>query len=247
MKYQIGIPCGANSQSYLLFLIDSIKKCTPDINSFEILLGIDNNSISSEALSQIKDKIPNIKTLSLQTKGTLSLGHGDILDQMLPHFSSKFSVFIDCDSAILINNWLEVLSSNLKGNKIIIGSEYEEGSGKYLKFPNAIFMLFNTKIFKSLDISFKPSSPPRDVGWEMPVKIKAAGYDGIPLDLISPRQEKTQSLMKFMTEDMRGEEYQLNGIPICTHVGRSSSRDFNDPIVKKWATRVNQWVDQINT
>ena len=108
-------------------------------------------------------------------------------------------------------------------------------------------MLFNTKIFKSLDISFKPSSPPRDVGWEMPVKIKAAGYDGIPLDLISPRQEKTQSLMKFMTEDMRGEEYQLNGIPICTHVGRSSSRDFNDPIVKKWATRVNQWVDQINT
>ena len=128
MKYQIGIPCGANSQSYLLFLIDSIKKCTPDINSFEILLGIDNNSISSEALSQIKDKIPNIKTLSLQTKGTLSLGHGDILDQMLPHFSSKFSVFIDCDSAILINNWLEVLSGNLKGNKIIIGSEYEEGS-----------------------------------------------------------------------------------------------------------------------
>lgn len=241
MKYQIGIPCGTNSEPYLLFLIDSIKKCTPDINSFEILLGIDNNSISSEALSQIKNKIPNIKTLLLQTKNTLSLGHGDILDQMLPHFSSDFSVFIDCDSAILINDWLEILSSNLKGNKIIIGSEYEEGSGKYLKFPNAIFMLFNTKIFKSLGISFKPSSPPRDVGWEMPVKIKAAGYDGIPLDLVSPRLKKSQSSMKFMKDDIRGEEYQLNKLPICTHVGRSSSRSFNDPIVNKWKERVIEW------
>lgn len=241
MKYQIGIPCGSNSEAYVSFLIDSIKNNTPDVSSFEILLGIDNNSISENALSKLKSKLPNIKPISLHTKNSLSLGHGDILDQMLPHFNSDFSVFIDCDSAILINDWLEILSSKLKDNKIIIGSEYEEGSGKYLKFPNAIFMLFNTKIFKNLDISFKPSAPPRDVGWEMPVKIKKAGYDGIPLDLISPRQKKTQPYMKFMTQEMRGEEYQLNGVPICTHIGRSSSRNFNDPIVNQWKDRVIKW------
>ena len=102
-------------------------------------------------------------------------------------------------------------------------------------------MLFNTKLLKSLDICFKPAEPPRDVGWQMPIKIKEAGYNGIPLKLVSPRQKQTHSMMKFMQSDMRGEEYQLDGVPIASHVGRSFSRTFDDPIVKNWTKRVREW------
>jgi len=43
---------------------------------------------------------------------------------------------------------------------------------------------------------------------------------------------------------MRGEEYQLNGEPLYTHIGRSSSRDFDtNPIVKKWVATVKDWIN----
>lgn len=31
---------------------------------------------------------------------------------------------------------------------------------------------------------------------------------------------------------MRGESYQINNIPFCSHIGRSSSRSFNCDIIK---------------
>ena len=82
-----------------------------------------------------------------------------------------------------------------------------------------------------------------DTAWELPYKLKSAGYDGEALPMVSPRLDKEKIV--FMTEDMRGEEHHLDGIPIFTHIGRSSSRSFlNDPVVIKWRQRVAKWFNE---
>ena len=46
-----------------------------------------------------------------------------------------------------------------------------------------------------------------------------------------------------MTEDMRGEEHQLEGTPILTHIGRGLQRSFlHDPAVIKWRQRIAEWL-----
>tara|TARA_Y100000389_G_C17300336_1_gene432612 strand:+ start:181 stop:372 length:192 start_codon:yes stop_codon:yes gene_type:complete len=63
------------------------------------------------------------------------------------------------------------------------------------------------------------------------------------MKLVSPRLENTHKYLKFMLKDMRGESYQINNIPFCSHVGRSSSRDFDCDIVKKWRNRTLDWLN----
>ena len=46
-----------------------------------------------------------------------------------------------------------------------------------------------------------------------------------------------------MKEGMRGEEYQLEGAPVLTHLGRSLTRNFHsNPAAKAWTTRVDEWL-----
>ena len=61
------------------------------------------------------------------------------------------------------------------------------------------------------------------------------------LPLNSPRIDKTK--VKFMTEDMRGEEYQLDGVPILTHLGRGLIRDFaKNTETVLWKENVEDWI-----
>jgi hypothetical protein len=83
-----------------------------------------------------------------------------------------------------------------------------------------------------------------DTGCHIAKDIKESGYTGSILKIVSPRYKDRISNMKFMKENMRGEEYQLNGIPISTHIGRSSSRMFNhDPHVQLWKNRTKEWLN----
>ena len=60
------------------------------------------------------------------------------------------------------------------------------------------------------------------------------------MPLINAKDERS----KFMVDGIRGEEHQLNGEPIFTHVGRSSYSDFvNDPIIQMWCSRVKEWIE----
>jgi hypothetical protein len=64
-----------------------------------------------------------------------------------------------------------------------------------------------------------------------------------PLPMVSSRLDKKKTV--FMTDEMRGEEHHLNGVPIFTHVGRSSARNFvHDPIIQRWRQRVEEWFSE---
>ena len=59
-----------------------------------------------------------------------------------------------------------------------------------------------------------------DVGWELPVKLKN-NYTGITMNLVTPRKKETIENIKFLLpiETMRGDEFQLNNVTYCCHIG----------------------------
>ena len=258
---EIVIPCGANSSKYLEFLIDSIVKTTP---KFKLLIGIKNNCLDGSVISSIKNRVKSVNFINVDCGlSASSRGHGFMLDKLCENLDCKYTCFLDCDTALLHPNWFNLLSQELSGSTICIGAEYD--GEKYYNFPNAVFCLLKTNEFKSLGISFAPGGNHivtekdsyifgrnkgdeilLDVGWQFPYKALQAGYKGICLPLISPRLPKAIKYLKFMEPDMRGEEHQYKSTPIVTHVGRSSSRNFDDPIVKRWRDRVLEWEDPTN-
>jgi hypothetical protein len=272
MNIQIGIACGTNCEEYVKFLIFSIIKTTPNMNNIEFLLGINNKSVNVPFLENIfinnnlKYKIIKYD-LKNNTSYPSSYNHALCLNEILKNMDKEYGMFIDCDVVLLEKNWNNKLLEMFKDNIAIIGSEYD--GNKYMDFPNAVFCIFKTNILKKYNINFLPfhSFCPNynkskkneiiqenkkyfngdkeitlDVGWELPVKLKKNNYSGVTMKLVSPRIKETQKYLKFMLPDMRGESYQINNIPFCSHIGRSSSRSFNCDIVKMWRKRVLEWL-----
>lgn len=260
-KLQIGIACGNNSELYVNFLMETIKATASNIENIEFLLGVNKPKVNKELLQKNND-IFNIKIIDAISPHHGSLGHGFCLDELLKHMDSEYGMFVDCDVAFLEKNWDTKLISMLEGNNVVIGAGTALNHHHYYNFPFTIMSLFKVSPMKEVGISFMPKLQdlvlteeqseifgrnPGDIihldtAWEMPYKLKTNGYDGIALKLVTPRDE-TKSDIKFMTNDMRGEEQQLDGVPYFSHVGRSQSRSFsNNPIVIKWRARVEQWL-----
>ncbi len=259
-KIQIGIPCGRNSESYVSFLVNSIEKTISDKTDYEFILGVNQQGVDLEFLR----KIPNsIIVREIHDKDS-SVGHGMCLDLIFRNMNTKYGVLVDSDVAFLAQDWDQKLLSELDDKTIMIGSEYHPTDGKIVDFPNVITCMFDVEVFKSLKVFFKPSTKTifsneknhqyhgtkigqkvyMDTGCHIPETIGPAGYSWKTLKIVSPRYSDRTSHMKFMKEGIRGEEYQLHGIPICTHIGRSLSRSFEkDPIVEKWKKRVGEWLD----
>ena len=258
---QIGIPCGRNCESYINFLLYTIEK-TIDINTVEIILAINDDDVQLNILQKVAKKYKNIKFLGARNKGGFSLGHSYALDRLLYTFYSRYAMFIDCDIAMLTNDWDKKLLAEMTDDTVIVGSEYD--GAKYLGFPNTTFCLFDVQALKEKNISFSLPEQKHiivdeknsyifgraagekimlDTGWELVYKLKSAGLKGIPMKLVSPRIPETIPYMKFMKNDMRGESYQLKNEPVCTHIGRSYTRSFEDPIVVLWRKRVKEWLN----
>jgi hypothetical protein len=261
-KIQIGIACGSNSELYVNFLMDTIKKTVDNTDNIEFLLGVNKPSVDKELLQKNND-VFNIKIIDAISPRQGSLGHGFCLDELLKHMDSKYGMFVDCDVAFLEKDWDEKLKDCLKDNIAVVGADTDPKHNHYKKFPFIIMVMFLTDVIKKQGISFMPKHEHicldennchlfnesvgvtihLDTGWELPYKLKSSGYDGLPLPMISPRLDKEKIV--FMTEEMRGEEHHLNDIPIFTHVGRSSARNFlHDPIIQRWRQRVKEWFDE---
>ena len=86
-----------------------------------------------------------------------------------------------------------------------------------------------------------------DTGCHIPETLGENNYTWKTLKIVTSRYTDRIKDMKFMLPGMRGEEYQLDGIPICTHIGRSLTRDFKtDKLVANWKSRVTQCLSEIN-
>ena len=256
-KIQVGIACGANCEPYVKFLIDSINKTASSPSLFEYILGINKYSVNGDLLKTFS---PNIQTVNAFDSDFGSISHGKCLDVIFEKMNSRYGMIVDCDVAFLQKGWDDIFKSLLVGKTVIVGSEYD--GNKYMNFPNVVGCFFLTKVLKKLKVSFAPRIGEMleidasnsdiynrrvgekillDVGWEMCYKLKTNNYKGVTLPLVNRFKEP---MCKFIINGMKGVEYQLNGVPIFTHAGRSSSRDFfSDETIIKWRNRVMEWME----
>jgi hypothetical protein len=263
-KIQVGIACGKASESYVDFLLRTMKKTESGEHDFEIILGLSDTSVDVDKIIS-KDLYEYLVIEAFDNDSSGSLGHGKCLDEIFKNMTSRIGMIVDVDVAFLAKGWDVKLLSCLDEECVIIGPEYR--GDKYKGFPNVIFCMFLVSPFKDCEVSFVPAGKIKvlegdesfygrevgdiihlDVGWETSYKLRKAGYSGalLPFGASVDVNGKVVSKVppKFIEEGMRGDEYQLNGEPICTHVGRSSSRDFaTNPIIKRWKEAVEKWVN----
>ena len=263
---QIGIPCGRNSEYFVEFLISSIERTVSGKYNIEFIFGINQTGVDQAFLEGIPTKCKKSFAVfdTLDPGPGTSTAHGKIMDYIFEKMDSKYGMMIDCDTSFLYKNWDEKLISFLDGETIIIGTEYGKDQQKFMGNPNCIMCLFMVKELKDTGLSWEPRNCYVDINEEnsqvygrapgdkilldtscdIPVCLHNSGRLGQALPLVSPRIDKTK--IKFMTEGMRGEEYQLYGTPIVTHLGRGLSRDFNNNAdAIRWRTRVDEWLKSI--
>ena len=265
-RIQIGIPCGYNSELYVNFLLDSIRKTISNTDRVQILLGQNKPGVDINYIVE-KNTDFDVKVIQAFSKDINSLGHAKCIDVLFEHMNLKYGMIVDCDVAFLEKNWDIKLLNELQDNKVVIGAGTSIGHHHYYNFPFTIMILFEVAPMREAGVSFMPliengrlvektltekdaeifgrnigDKISLDTAWQLPLKLKATGYDGIALSLVTPRDHTLKDI-KFMTPEMRGEEQQLNGIPFFTHVGRSATRPFNGPITSRWRARVSEWID----
>lgn len=262
-KIQIGIACGGNSEHFVEFLINSVEKTVSNDYEIEYILGVNpkvtNMNFFLNLETKFKKHIYNVTT----SDEISSTNHGSILDHIFNKMDSKYGMVVDCDVAFLMKDWDKKLISELNEETVIIGTEYELKANKFMGNPNAIMSLFLVDKLKKTGLSWKPEMQhlkiteqnkdvyKRKVGEkifldtssEIPSRLYKNSLRGVALPLLSLRNNDKGVV--FMKDDMRGEEHHYKNIPILTHVGRGSTRDFfNDPIVVKWKKRVEEWLEE---
>lgn len=261
-RIQIGIACGKNCEHYVNFLIETALQTAAHPERIDFLLGINKKEINKELLLK-NNNICNIKIIDTFSDTSGSRGHGYSLNKLLQEMEEKYGMFVDCDVAFLLKDWDIKATSYIRNDVVCFGTEYGKDSKKYMKNPNVIAMLFDAEKFKQRGFTSTPDMKYitidetntdiyhkevgqeifLDTGCHIPKFLHDHGYKGKYLELLSPRIPETKSKLKFLLENMTGDEHQLNGNPIFTHVGRSSSRSFTeDPIIIAWRKRVKEWL-----
>jgi len=259
-KIQIGIPCGPNSEMYVSFLISSIEATISKDFDYEYILGVNQKGVNFQKFQNIK----NLKVVEEYLGLPHVKGHGQCLDLILRHMNAKYGMFVDSDVAFLKKSWDKLLVEKINDKCIMIGSEYHPTDGKIVNFPNVITCLFDVEKVKNLNLTFVPKLKHiqaddtnarwygvqpgdqlyLDTGCHIPEDFGRAGFEWATMKIVTPRYPDRIPMMKFMKEGGRGEEYQLDGVPICTHIGRSLSRNFSrDTVITNWLKSVKEWFD----
>lgn len=264
-KIQVGVALSLNSEKYLEFLIWTACMTVFDTKRLHFILGL--NGANAEIIDNIANNFIQKYGISATIVdahvdgGYGSMNHGKSLDIIFQHMdASSIGMFVDCDVAFLKRGWDRIMMSHLKDKNVIVGAEYD--GEKYKGFPNVICAMFNVWPIALNNISFSPEGTTTlfgqsleiygypadsepitiilDTGSELPRKLKAAGLSGTPLPLFRDGHNGA----KFMKNGLRGEEYQLDGEPLFTHLGRSYTREFGvNEYAIAWEKSVREWIE----
>ena len=263
LDFQIGIPCGPNSELFVNFLLSTISKTIHNKKTAKIILGINKPGVRLDLIAKDIQGL-KIDFVERHSNYQSSLGHSDCLNLLLENMTSKWGFFLDADTAVLKKEWHIDLINQLSDNVVMIGSEYHKSDGKMVKRPNVITCAFDVEVFKKLKIDFMPSLKTitvdkrnenifgvkrgskifLDSGCDMIENLINHGYETKVLDIASPRYPETHQNLKLLDFFQRGEEYHLGDDVISTHIGRSLTRNFNsDPVIFTWKQKIEEWFD----
>lgn len=177
-----------NTTAFVELLLHALKKLTK--NEYNVLINDNGSSLTDTAkLLKLARKYNNVFLHFRDSKGErTSLAHGRALDSLMPLYSSKYTAVFDSDAVVLQKNWDEKLIQ-LFNDKVKIAGTPLAGAGnnpaknnpKTFDFPFQFVLLFETEIFKQLNISWQPKIIQEqgfDTSWQLKPKYLSAGFEG---------------------------------------------------------------------
>ena len=212
-----------NTLDFVKLSLYALKKLTK--NSYKVLIN-DNGSKRHEItdLQKIQKENSNIFVNFRNSNKESSFAHAEALDLLIEMVDTPYTAILDSDCTFLIKNWDDILIRRLNETTKIIGTQIAS-IGTKLKpndFPFQFAVLFETEVYKKLDISCMPRdiSKGEDTCWEWKPKFESAGYKGEILIAKNTRMYK-----KGPFSDVICAEYYIEGEKniIASHFGRGSS------------------------
>ena len=213
-----------NTLDFVRLSFYALKQLTK--NKFKVIINDNGSDVKDlaglEKIARENDNV--ILNFRKSENKKASFAHAQAVDTLVKMSDTKYTVILDSDCIFLLNNWDEYLISNLNEKTKIIGTPLPKGrSGlKPDDFPFQFAVMFETKVYKSLNISCMPGdiSKGEDTCWEWKPKFINNGYSGKILHAKSTRDAKGGAF-----QNITGvvEYYTDNGELIASHFGRGSS------------------------
>ena len=201
-----------NSSDFILTMLYCLKKITK--NNYKVIIR-DNNSKKKDYCNLEKNikKYSNVNLYQVENFNLYgSEAHGVAINDLIPKIDTKYGVILDADFTFLHKNWDEILISEISEEYPIIGTQPSEFSRRPLDFPYVYGILFDTEIFKKLNVDFKPvlidaTSPIiKDTGDKLRELYLKKGYRG---KLITDKRTTIYKLGPF--HKINCSEFYLNG------------------------------------
>lgn len=212
-----------NTSEFIELMLQILNKLTK--NSFQIFI-CDNGSKEKEIryLKKFSKAYPNVSLFFRQQSETGSIGHGEALNFLVSKVNTPYFVILDADAVFLIKNWDEFLIRELNSSVKVVGTQ--ASGNKPQDFPLMYAVLFETRTFSELNISFLPSSSKdinKDTGWEIREKYLEHGYKGKIIQSRNTRVYKNGPFSNLIVS-----EYYLDSIEqiFACHFGRGASLGY---------------------
>lgn len=214
-----------NTSDFIELILYALDKLTK--NTYQVFI-VDNNSTIKDYKKLLKysEKYNNIYIERNNTQLKGSKAHGTALDYLIQKIDTEYFSILDSDATWLKKDWDDILIKNINAKTKVIGTQAP--GIKHKDFPLMFCILFESKTFNELHISFKPKEPYdpiKDTGWEIREKYLNAQYKGEILEFKNTRTYKKGPFKELLV----GEYYQKNNYNniFASHFGRGASMGAN--------------------
>lgn len=259
--------CGLNSADYAEFFVESLIRTVDDPTRYRLIVGVNDDAAQPQRLERLNERIETKVIDARNDLGYTSMSHGASLDVTFEHVTTEKFIVADVDVAFLSKGWDVMLESLIVDDVVAAGASYrsgyieKNGFEKYRGFPNIYMSMAVTDVVRECKVSFKPKPVGRniedvhghdaqcyglphgsrvfkDTGHELSYNVRSRGYRGIAFDAKTCNDPNA----KVLLSGQRGDEYQYNGTPIVSHIGRSTHRNLHtDPIARGWRQCIEAW------
>ncbi len=215
-----------NTADFIELMLYAFEKLT--LNPYRVLI-CDNGSSDEELvkLAKVVQKYENVEVIFRVQSQAGSIGHAEALDLLIDKVNTKYTVVMDSDCTFLVKHWDQYMIDKIDDVVKIVGTTRQSKESQndlvrkiYGDFPSPYAVLFDTSIYKKLQISCMPGdiSKGEDTVWEWKYKYEKENYSGYSFEIINTRFTKNTPYGKTLCT-----AYKDNDTFIVAHFGRGSS------------------------
>jgi hypothetical protein len=234
--------CTVNyKSSKLLFHLIKILRTLTE-NEWEMII-IENSQSRNEQKKLLKftNKYPNIRVFYSFTQSIGSLAHAEALDKAVSFVKTPYFTIIDPDCFPLVYAWDRILIEKIKDSVKVCGTPLAMNTPsielgvryKELDFPLVFLMMFETKTFFDLNLSFLPGKKRgQDVGWMLRERYHQNNLTGFTLTGKNTRKYKGGHFRDIICDEYYLDAECLN--LFCSHLGRGSAPSSDKYVKNKY-------------